>query len=160
MAELFPQFTLPSSRSFPGIVRCTTRLTFNDGQFGLYKDRQQDLSTVNFNEFRRIRDGLKYNLVDHVNCFYEGDSNTFWIGTDGRGLVELDYSTGQVKSYLPHEPDPGSISSQYVNGIVPDHKKGLWLATRYGLNYFDFHRSVQIKFFRSKMGYAITAFTQ
>ena len=124
MKELFPQFKpLLPSHSFQGLFDATTRLTFNNGQFGLYKDRQQDLWTVNFNEFKRIRDGLKYNLVDHVNCFYEGDNNTFWIGTDGRGLVELDYNTGQLKTFLPHESDPRSISSQYVNGIVPDEQK-------------------------------------
>ncbi|MFI5130424.1 MAG: two-component regulator propeller domain-containing protein [Chitinophagales bacterium] len=152
MAELFGQFKpLLPSHSFEGLFDATTRLTFNNGQFGLYKDKQQDLWTVNFNEFRRIRDGLKYNLVDHVNCFYEGDNNTFWIGTDGRGLVELDHSTGQEKTFLPHESDPASISSQYINGIVPESKKGLWLATRYGLNYFDFH-SRQFKLFSVENG--------
>src|SRR4029078_12973286 len=77
-------------------------------------------------------------MCEHINCFYEGDNTIFWVGSDGGGLIELNYKTGQRKEYLPDESNPQSISSEYVNGIIPDEKKGLWLATRYGLNHFDF----------------------
>lgn len=139
MKKLFPQFKqVIADRPFYKFFDASTRFTFNNGQFGLYKDREQNFWAVNFNEFKRVRDGLTFNTGYHINCFYEGDNNSFWIGSDGSGLLELNYKTGMLKKFLPHESDPGSISSEYVNGIIPYEKKGLWLATRYGLNYFDF----------------------
>lgn len=152
MKKLFPQFKqVTSSRPFYTFFDASTRFTFNNRQFGLYKDRRQDYWTVNFNEFKRIKDGLTYNMGDHINCFYEGDNNTFWIGSDGGGLVELNYNTGVLKKNLPNESNPLSISSGYVNGIIPYEKKGLWLATRYGLNYFDF-QTRQFKLFSEENG--------
>ena len=152
MKKLFPQFTqITSSRPFYEFFDATTRFTFNNGQFGLYKDREQDLWTVNFNEFKRLRDELTINIGDHVNCFYEGDNNTFWVGTDGSGLWELNYKMAVLKKFLPSESDPQSISSEYVVGIIPDEKKGLWLATRYGLNHFDL-RTHQFRLFSEENG--------
>lgn len=152
MRKLFPQFNhVSSAKPFYQFFDVSTRLTFNNGQFGLYKDRQQDYWTVNFNEFKRIKDNLTYNLGDHINCFYEGDNNTFWIGSDGGGLVELNYTTGVHKKNLPNESNLRSISSRYVNGIIPYENKGLWLATRYGLNYFDF-QTRQFKLFSEENG--------
>jgi signal transduction histidine kinase/ligand-binding sensor domain-containing protein len=136
--KLFPQFRqVQSSVPFYKYFDASTRLTFNNGQFGLYKDSEQDFWAVNFNEFRRVKDDRIFNIGDHINCFYEGDNHTFWIGSDGSGLLELNYKTGAIKKFLPSETDRQSISSQFVNVIVPDGKKGLWLATRYGLNYFN-----------------------
>jgi signal transduction histidine kinase/ligand-binding sensor domain-containing protein len=150
--KLFPQFAgLKASMPFYKYFNASTRLTFNNGQFGLYKDREQNFWAVNFNDFKRIKDDLTFNTGDHINCFYEGDSTTFWVGTDGSGLLELNYKTGRLKKILPDELNPQSISSSYVNGIIPYQKKGLWLATRYGLNYFDF-QSRQFKLFSEKNG--------
>ena len=115
------------------------------------KTSNQDYWAVNFNEFKRVKDGLTYNLGNHINCFYEGDDDSFWIGTEGTGLVQLNYNTGLLKKYLPDEANSHSISSQYVEGVVPDEKKGLWLATRFGLNYLDFH-SGQFKLFSEEDG--------
>jgi signal transduction histidine kinase/ligand-binding sensor domain-containing protein len=139
MKKLFPQFkTVQATRPFYKFFDVSTRFTFNNGQFGLYKDREQDFWVVNFNEFKRIKDDLTFNTGDHINCFYEGDNNTFWIGSEGSGLLELNYKTGILKTILPSESNPRSVSSEYINSTIPDEKKGLWLATRYGLNYFDF----------------------
>ena len=65
--------------------------------------------------------------------------------------VELNYKTGVLKKFLPSESDPQSISSEYVVGIIPDEKKGLWLATRYGLNHFDL-RTHQFRLFSEENG--------
>src|SRR5205085_10833537 len=104
--KLFPQFSqVRSFQPFYKYFDASTRLTFNNGQdqFGLYKDRQQNFWAVNFNEFKRIRDGRSFNTGDHINCFYAGDKTTFWIGTDGGGLIQLNYTTGSLKNYLPRE---------------------------------------------------------
>ncbi|MFL5773308.1 MAG: two-component regulator propeller domain-containing protein [Flavisolibacter sp.] len=136
--KLFPQFqTVKSAMPFYKYFDATSRLTFNNGQFGLYKDNQQDFWAVNFNEFRRIKDNRTYNIGDHINCFYEGDGHNFWIGSDGNGLIQLNYQTGRTKNFLPEESNRESISSKFVNVVIPDGRKGLWLGTRYGLNYFD-----------------------
>src|SRR5205085_1135314 len=44
-----------------------------------------------------------------------------------------------------------SLSSEFVNGVIPDGKKGLWLATRFGLNYFDFQTG-RFKLFSEQNG--------
>ena len=152
MKKLFSQFTkVPSSQPFYKFFDATTRFTFNNGQFGLYKDTEQNFWTVDFNQFKRISDELTINTGDHINCFYEGENNIFWVGTDGSGLLELNYKTGELKKFLPSESNRRSISSEYVVGIIPDEKKGLWLATRYGLNYFDL-KTLQFKLFSEENG--------
>jgi signal transduction histidine kinase/ligand-binding sensor domain-containing protein len=152
MNRLFPQFKqVTSPKPFYKLFDPSTRFTFNNGQFGLYKDRQQDYWAVNFNELKRVKDGLTFNIGSHINCFYEGDDNIFWIGSEGIGLLRLNYKTGTRKAFLPDETNPNSISSQYVEGIIPSEKTGLWLATRYGLNYFDFHTG-QFKLFTEQDG--------
>jgi len=138
MKKLFPHFKqLVFSKPFYKFFRTTTRFNFNNGQFGLYKDLQQDYWVIGFNELTRMKDNLTFNTIDHINCFFEEPGNTFWIGTDGGGLVELNYQTGKQKIFVPDESDRKSISSDYINNIIPDETKGLWLATRYGLNYFN-----------------------
>jgi signal transduction histidine kinase len=150
--RLFPQFTqVRSVMPFYKYFDPSTRLTFNNGQFGLYKDGEGNFWAVNFNEFKRLKDNVTFNVSDHINCFYEGDNTTFWIGSDGSGVLELNYKTGTLKKFLPDESDPHSISSEYVNSIIPYEKKGLWLATRYGLNYFDF-QTRQFKLFSEENG--------
>jgi signal transduction histidine kinase/sugar lactone lactonase YvrE len=152
MKKLFSRFQqVTSSGPFYKFFDLNTRFTFNNGQFGLYKDQNRDFWAVNFNEFKRIKDNSVVNTGYHINCFYEGDDKIFWVGTDGGGLLKLNYSTGTLKNFLPSEPNLRCISSEYVNGIIPDEKKGLWLATRYGLNYFDFHTG-QFKLFSEEDG--------
>jgi signal transduction histidine kinase/ligand-binding sensor domain-containing protein len=152
LKKMFPQFQqISSAIPFYKLFDASARFTFNNGQFGLYKDRHQDYWAVNFNEFKRVKDGLTYNLGSHINCFHEGDDSSFWIGTEGSGLLQLNYRTGLLKKYLPDETNAHSISSQYVEGVVPNEKKGLWLATRFGLNYFDFHTG-QFKLFSEEDG--------
>jgi len=139
LKKLFPQFVqIRSTKPFYKYFEPSTRLTFNNGQYGLYKDRQNNFWAVNFNEFKRVRDEQTINTGDHINCFLEGDSNTFWVGTDGGGLMKMTYTTGHLFMYVPVESDHHSISSKFINAIVADSSKGLWLATRYGLNHFDF----------------------
>jgi len=136
--KLFPQFEQAgSAMPFYKYFDASTRLTFNNGQFGLYEDREGNFWAVNFNEFRRIFDGRIFNIGDHINCFYEGSDHTFWIGSDGSGLLELNYQSGKLRKLLPDESNRQSISSKFVNVVIPNGNKGLWLATRYGLNYFD-----------------------
>src|SRR5205085_7054945 len=148
----FPQLSRAASPiPFQKFFDASTRLTFNNGQFGLYEDRHHDLWTANFNEFKRIRDDRTYNMGDHINCFYEGDANIFWVGSDGGGLIQLDYNTGTQKRFLPDASNRQSLSSEFVNGVIPDGKKGLWLATRFGLNYFDFQTG-RFKLFSEQNG--------
>jgi ligand-binding sensor domain-containing protein len=137
--KLFPWFQqVRSAMPFYKYFDANSRLTFNNGQFGLYEDRDHDFWAINFNEFRRIKDNKTYNIGDHINCFYEGDDHNFWVGSDGSGLLQLNYQTGKTKKFLPEESNRQSISSKFVNVVIPDSDKGLWLGTRYGLNYFDF----------------------
>jgi signal transduction histidine kinase/ligand-binding sensor domain-containing protein len=150
--KMFPQFReVKSSLPFNKYFDASTRLTFNNGQFGLYKDREGDYWAVNFNEFRRIKDDRVLNTGDHINCFYEGDDHTFWIGSDGSGLLELNYQTGRLKKFLPDESSRQSISSKFVNVVIPDGNNSLWLATRYGLNHFDL-RTRQFKLYSEENG--------
>jgi len=150
--RVFPQFqTIKSSQPYYKYFNASTRMTFNNGQFGLYRDHDGNYWSVNFNEFRRVSDNKSFNTGVHINCFYESDSSTFWIGSDGSGLIKFNYNNGLLKKFLPNESNTKSISSEYVDGIIPDENKGLWLATRYGLNYFDF-RTGQFKLFSEESG--------
>lgn len=56
-----------------------------------------------------------------------------WTGTYGNGVNYLNKSTGVNGNFRYNPNDKNSISSDRVNAIFEDSKKGLWFATENGL---------------------------
>jgi signal transduction histidine kinase/ligand-binding sensor domain-containing protein/DNA-binding response OmpR family regulator len=62
------------------------------------------------------------------------DNTDLWVGTNGNGLKKV-MPDGTVEIYMA-DGSPNSLSDNFITDIV-NRKDGLWIATQYGLNYFD-----------------------
>ncbi len=57
------------------------------------------------------------------------DKNILWIGTLGYGLIRLDKTTGNIRTFTVEDGLPNNT----VYGIVPDAKNNLWISTNKGI---------------------------
>ena len=62
------------------------------------------------------------------------DNGDLWVGTNGNGLKKI-AQDGTVESYMA-DGTGNSISDNFITDIA-NRSNGLWIATQYGLNYFD-----------------------
>ena len=62
------------------------------------------------------------------------DKDDLWVGTNGNGLKKV-MQDGTVESYMA-DGAANSISDNFVTDIA-NRNNGLWIATQYGLNFFD-----------------------
>jgi len=80
------------------------------------------------------------NSLSHmfVMSFYEDQSGTLWVGTDGGGLNKYDREKDQFIHYRYNPRDPTSLSNDRVFSIVEDSSGVFWIGTYGGgLNRFD-----------------------
>lgn len=62
------------------------------------------------------------------------DNGDLWVGTNGNGLKKVTRD-GTVESYMA-DGTGNSISDNFITDIA-NRNNGLWIATQYGLNFFD-----------------------
>lgn len=89
--------------------------------------------------FRNYRtwDKSIYPRLNAITCDKRGN---IWAGSEF-GLVKLDVNSGRYHYFRHEMDDPCSLTSDQIgkNGIAFDPSgSGLWLASKLGLNFFDF----------------------
>ncbi|MFL5810810.1 MAG: two-component regulator propeller domain-containing protein [Flavisolibacter sp.] len=64
------------------------------------------------------------------------DAKTLWLGDNDQGVVQLVYNEDnkgqfsyEVKQYINAKQ---GLTDNYIRGLLLDHKKNLWIGTRYG----------------------------
>ncbi|MDP5201240.1 hybrid sensor histidine kinase/response regulator transcription factor [Flavobacterium sp. DG2-3] len=62
------------------------------------------------------------------------DNGDLWVGTNGNGLKKV-MPDGTVEIYMA-DGSSNSLSDNFIT-FIENRKDGLWIATQYGLNYFD-----------------------
>jgi len=62
------------------------------------------------------------------------DNGDLWVGTNGNGLKKITQD-GTIESYMA-DGTGNSISDNFITDIA-NRNNGLWIATQYGLNFFD-----------------------
>lgn len=62
------------------------------------------------------------------------DNGDLWVGTNGNGLKKVTQD-GTVESYMV-DGSGNSISDNFITDVA-NRSNGLWIATQYGLNFFD-----------------------
>ncbi|WP_264538209.1 two-component regulator propeller domain-containing protein [Flavobacterium sp. N1736] len=62
------------------------------------------------------------------------DNGDLWVGTNGNGLKKVTQD-GTVESYMA-DGTGNSISDNFITDLA-NRNNGLWIATQYGLNFFD-----------------------
>ncbi|MDR6764439.1 signal transduction histidine kinase/ligand-binding sensor domain-containing protein/DNA-binding response OmpR family regulator [Flavobacterium sp. 2755] len=62
------------------------------------------------------------------------DHEDLWVGTNGNGLKKI-LPDGTIESYMA-DGTSNALSDNFITDIA-NRENGLWIATQYGLNYFD-----------------------
>ena len=62
------------------------------------------------------------------------DNGDLWVGTNGNGLKKITQE-GTIENYMA-DGSGNSISDNFITDIA-NRNNGLWIATQYGLNFFD-----------------------
>ena len=88
----------------------------------------------------------KNSIPKDVNSFAEDHKGNLWIGTNGGGLLYLNRSTGQIKTYRNDPANSNSLSSDIVVRLWIDHSGLLWIGTYLGgLDAFDGQKFTHFK---------------
>ncbi|MGO4291827.1 two-component regulator propeller domain-containing protein [Chitinophaga sp. RAB17] len=64
------------------------------------------------------------------------DDSTWWIATEGSGLIRLNPSTGKAAQFL-HQPDNSGLADNDVRSINKDAHGNIWVGTFRGLSILD-----------------------
>ena len=86
---------------------------------------------LNFRSFG-IKDGLPRGSV---TAFVQSDDGFVWFSVQKLGLVRFDGYHFRI--FKPIAGDTTSLPDDYIFGIAKSHKNGLWLASAYGIIWFD-----------------------
>ncbi len=70
---------------------------------------------------------------NHGAIFMDTEKNILWYSVHAAGLVRYDLSSGNLKVFGTGQ----GLRSDYINGIVMDKQRGIWLSTNLGLSFFD-----------------------
>lgn len=68
-----------------------------------------------------------------INCFYQDEDNTYWLGSGDKGLFHVYPQTGKVVVYNTDNGFPNNT----INIISADQKGNLWISTDDGLVCFN-----------------------
>ncbi len=86
---------------------------------------------LNFRSFG-FKDGLPRGTV---TAFLQSDDGYVWFSIPKLGLVRFDGYHFRI--FKPIANDSTSLPDDYILGMAKSHKKGLWLASAYGIIWFD-----------------------
>ena len=64
-------------------------------------------------------------------------SGDIWVGYSGQGLGRVNRQTKQVVRYFSDSGNPGSLSGNYVTGLLVDDANTVWISTTNGLNRYN-----------------------
>ncbi len=146
--EKFKHYYLKSNKYFDTQEEVYSVLVSKDGKIwfktatALYK---LDTLSGNITRFEHTVDYFVANKSDKGFPIIEDDEG-IWVGS-ASGLKYFSKKMEQFKSYNHVPEDPYSISDDYINGLTFDDNNNLWIATQNGLNKFDAHKKIFIKYF-------------
>ncbi len=93
----------------------------------------------------------------HYMTILEDETGTIWAGTINNGLHFVNSQKGKKGKFQYVKENENSISDNFVNSILLDKEKNLWITTENGLNKFD-PRSSTFKRFGTKDGFPSNVF--
>ena len=111
--------------------------TFN----GLF---QFDKSTKQFSQISLSANGLAEDERPITSLLM--DDGDIWVGTNGNGIKRV-LKNGTVENYRA-DGSPNSLSDNFVMDLE-NRKKGIWIATQNGLNYFDKAQKTVTKIYKT-----------
>ncbi|MDR3008350.1 MAG: response regulator [Sphingobacterium sp.] len=104
----------------------------------LLDDKKGQLWAGNYHEIIKINKKTKavrrYNIDKPIRALYIDRKGSFWIGTEGRGLLKFDQKTEKISA--SYSTDDGLNNNSVLN-ILEDQSGNLWLSTFNGLSKFN-----------------------
>lgn len=99
-----------------------------------------DLATGKFSDFLKENLALKQE-INVVRSVKIDRKNNLWIGTDGNGLLEIEYPNSKnpvIHSYLYNSQLETSLSGNAIYDIMDDNDSNIWIGTAWnGINVLD-----------------------
>lgn len=119
----------------------------NDGIWALHEDREGRLwvGSTQAGAVYRHADGHWQAVAGYsgyqpnherratARDFLEVDPNTFWIGTDGSGVLAYSLGTGDVRQITHDTAMPSSLPGDSVRALMQDRSGAIWIATDLGV---------------------------
>ena len=103
----------------------------------LLEDKEGGFWAGNYTSLNKVdRESKTYQTypMDHtVRCLYEDRRKSFWVGTDGGGLLLFDRASGKYQRFTTTE----GLPSNTILRILEDAGGNLWLSTYNGLCKFN-----------------------
>ncbi len=117
-------------------------VNFVDLESGYFKHLKHD-ATIN----QSLSDNAVYAI--HADPFIP---EILWVGTESGGLNKVHVKSGDVAYFQNKAGDPSSLSNNFVQSILVDHRGRLWTGTRHGLNLLDQDRGTFTHFLLASEG--------
>lgn len=109
----------------------------------IYKDSKDNIWTSTYlhglkkynnqtKKFKTWKKGGSNSLAHNdIRSICEDDKGNFWVGTHGGGLDYLDIKNNSFKNY---NQDDNNLTSLWINHLLLDSQKRLWVATSFGVS--------------------------
>ncbi|MEO6707098.1 MAG: two-component regulator propeller domain-containing protein [Ginsengibacter sp.] len=100
----------------------------------LFKTRSGDILVGTWNGlFKYNREEDNFTLMpffnSHIQCIYEDENGTLWVGTYGDGVYYLN-NQKNIKGRMEYSPGmPNGLINNYVNNLFEDREKNFWFCT-------------------------------
>ncbi|WP_190810672.1 ATP-binding protein [Flagellimonas sp. S3867] len=91
----------------------------------------------NYNSNVQYYTGSEDNVPSPILCMLKTSEGSLWIGTDGKGLNRV-LANGKSIQYTSKSNDPSIFKGRYIQRIVEDLNKKVWIAT-YKNGLFVYH---------------------
>lgn len=117
----------------------SVRSLFLDSENNLWVGTRNGLNLYqpefdNFRQFHLKKASDSFSSGVFIKSITEDSSGNIWIATENEGLKKLDPESGLFDHIIEGEGFT-TITNNHIEKILVDHRGGLWVATRSGLNY-------------------------
>ncbi len=112
-------------------------LSDKNGIVWIATDKGVDFYNRNVGKFMTFYKRLDLDSRDYCRAFYLDNLRNLWISVWDVGLVKYNTETGDYQLFKHQLNSRSGLTSNRINGIIPDKSGNLWLASYNGINIFD-----------------------
>lgn len=110
--------------------------------FFRYNMLSKKLWTYSLNDINKSKSlDLNQDAVANVQCFFEDNHHTIWIGTSNAGLLQYNREKDSFTSIINEEKNKLGLHYNYdILNIFQDKEENIWLGTDKGISIFNPYR--------------------
>ncbi len=131
-----------------------------DSRSRLWVGTSRGLLIVDLLSFARSHSDFTYQFLENkldqpgsrqtekINCIYEDNQGTIWLGSHGYGLYQLISEENNKFEFVSFTTRDG-LSNNSIFGILEDDNNNLWLSTNHGLSCYHIYNRTFTNFYKS-----------